>query len=246
MKFENYFTEKYKLKEINPDEGSQHGEEGIINELFKRLNITSGWLVDAGAWNGKVFSNIFQLIITGKFKAIDIEANEGKFPSLLETAKEYPNIIPIRKSVDYKIGFPDRLDNILKETPIPKDFDVLVIDTDFYDYQIWEEFKMYNPKLVIIEANQNIEGEYIHQAAHPNRMTYGDGSSFLAILELGQRKGYTYLGHLSSNTFWIRNDLAPKLGDLLLPDEELKAQIINHSNIKKFIGPRGEIKKTFK
>jgi len=236
---------EYTKKSRNLQEGGSSGEEGVIDEILKRIGINSEWICEFGAIDGKKLCNTFQLVKKG-FRAVYIEPVESKFIQLQKTAKEYPNIIPIRKSVDYKIGFPDRLDNILKETPIPKDFDVLVIDTDFYDYQIWEEFKMYNPKLVIIEANQNIEGEYIHQAAHPNRMTYGDGSSFLAILELGQRKGYTYLGHLSSNTFWIRNDLAPKLGDLLLPDEELKAQIINHSNIKKFIGPRGEIKKTFK
>ena len=149
---------KYTKKPINREVGGSSGEEGVIDEILKRLGITSGWVCEFGAIDGKKLCNTFQLVKKG-FHAIYIEPVESKFLELQKTAKEYPNIIPIRKTVDYKIQFPDRLDNILKTTPIPKDFDVLVIDTDLYDYQIWEEFKEYNPKLVIIEANQRMEGE---------------------------------------------------------------------------------------
>ena len=45
---------------------SQNGEDGIIEELNKRLRIKeqkrSNWCVEFGAWDGKHLSNTFNLI----------------------------------------------------------------------------------------------------------------------------------------------------------------------------------------
>ena len=34
-------------------EGSQSGEDGIVEEVLKRLNISSGWVCEFGAIDGK-------------------------------------------------------------------------------------------------------------------------------------------------------------------------------------------------
>lgn len=39
----------------------------------------------------------------------------------------------------------------LKQTDIPNDFELLSIDIDSYDYQVWKSLKVYKPKIVIIE-----------------------------------------------------------------------------------------------
>ena len=46
------------------------------------------------------------------------------------------------------------LDQILSKTEIPKIFDVLLIDVDSIDYQIWESLHEYKPLLAVIEFNE--------------------------------------------------------------------------------------------
>jgi hypothetical protein len=55
--------EKYKY-----DTYSQNGEDGILEEVFKRLGLdefNKFWVVEFGAWDGKHLSNTFNLIKKG-------------------------------------------------------------------------------------------------------------------------------------------------------------------------------------
>lgn len=209
MIFDNNFTRDYQTERRAKD-GSQHGEEGIINEIFRRLNINSGWLVDVGAWNGKCFSNTFQLVKTGKYDAVEIEAVDDRyrFQALVKTSEEYPKIIPINAKVNYKKDSPDSLNNLLKSTPIPNDFELLNLDTDAYDYQIWEGLD-YSPKVVCIEfVPQYHMNEFIYEEG----ASY-TGSSFMSLRRLGSMKGYTFICTCGCNMFFVRNDLFERLKD---------------------------------
>lgn len=207
MIFDNNFTRKYQTERRAKD-GSQHGEEGIINEIFRRLGINSGWLVDVGAWNGKCFSNTFQLVKTGNYDAVEIEAVDDKYryQALVETAKEYPKIIPINSKVNSDKDSPDSLSNLLDETPIPIEFELLNLDTDAFDYQIWEGLD-YSPKVVCIEfVPQYQMNEFIYEDGA--KFT---GSSFISLMRLASMKGYTFVCTCGCNMFFVRNDL---YGDL--------------------------------
>jgi hypothetical protein len=185
---------------------SQNGEDGIIEELLLRLNIDKGWICEFGAWDGKVLSNTFNLIENKKFKAVYIEGDKNKYEDLLKTVDEFPNIIPINAYVDYNNNL-NSLDNLLKRTDIPNDFDILSIDIDSFDYQVWESVVVYKPKIVIIEINSGVDPnntEWIHTP-----MKY-EGTGFKPTYELGLRKGYKFILH-TGNMFFIREDLFDKL-----------------------------------
>jgi len=225
-------------------QGSQNGEDGIIKEVLKRLNITSGWVCEFGAINGIELSNTFQLVKKG-FKAVMIEPVKQKFEGLLKTAKKYPNIIAFNKAIEYIKEFPNQLADILKETEIPKDFDLLSIDIDSFDYQVWENFEGYSPKIVIIEANPYMTGEHIfgdEDSEDIGKVFGAARTSIPAILKLGKSKGYTYFGLVGGNTFWIRNDLSAALGDLIPSKEEVKKEIKDlYGKNKAFLKSKGVI-----
>ena len=73
---------------------SQVGEDGIIEEILKRLNITSGDVLDIGASDGKWNSNTFTLLQRGfNVYAIERSKSADKMFLLKET---YPNLYPIK------------------------------------------------------------------------------------------------------------------------------------------------------
>jgi len=77
---------------------SQNGEDGIVEELLKRLEIENGWICEFGAWDGIYLSNTFNLTQKG-FHSVFIESDKDKYQDLLTTVKKYPHIIPINKYV---------------------------------------------------------------------------------------------------------------------------------------------------
>lgn len=197
----NKFYEIYKK-----DVYSQNGEDGIIEELLKRLNINSGWVCEFGAWDGYHLSNTFNLVKNKQFNAVYIEGDNNKYNNLLNTVKKFPNIIPIEAYVDHN-NTNNSLDNLLKRTDIPKDFDILSIDIDSYDYQVWKSLKNYKPKIVIIEINSSVKvdnSEWIHT---PGKY---QGTGFKPTYDLGLQKGYKFVLH-TGNLIFIRLDLYDKL-----------------------------------
>jgi hypothetical protein len=199
MEYINFFFEKYKNNIF-----SQNGEDGVIEEILNRLDVSEGWCCEFGAWDGKHLSNTFNLVQKG-FNAVYIEGDENKFKDLIETSKIYTNIIPINKWVDLN---QNKLDAILKSTGIPKDFTLLSIDIDSSDYHVWESLEEYNPIIVVIEINSSIspfDENWIQQDG-----TEYETTSFLPMYKLGLSKGYTFLLH-TGNMFFIRNDYFKKL-----------------------------------
>ena len=67
--YTNRFYAQY-AKDIH----SQNGEDGIIEELLKRLEIKDGWVCEFGAWDGVYLSNTFALVEKG-FKGVYIEGD---------------------------------------------------------------------------------------------------------------------------------------------------------------------------
>ena len=181
---------------------SQNGEDGIIAEILRRLRISNGYVCEFGAADGKYCSNTFALIERG-FRGVYIEYDEDLYKSLLDTCQKYPNMLPIRLKVTTEGE--NTLDNILSRTPIPIDFDVLSIDIDSYDYQIWDSVKKYRPKIVIIEINGGIDPNARDIIPNP----WQSGTGFWPMRALGESKGYNLICH-TGNLIFVRSDLGIK------------------------------------
>lgn len=194
------------LYEFRYNVHSQMGEDGILEELFHRLDIHSGWVVEFGAWDGVHLSNTYRLLERSRaYKAVYIEGDSERYKDLQGTAARLDGqIVPIHAYVQPKGEM--CLERLLTETPLPDDFELLSIDVDGMDYQIWESFEGYSPKVVIIEINSAIAPDK-QQVHGPERQ----GSSFRSMLNLGKRKGYSCVCH-TGNLFFVRDDLLPKVG----------------------------------
>jgi hypothetical protein len=194
------------LKRFRRNVNSQSGEDGILEELLNRLNIHSGYVCEFGAWDGVYLSNTFNLIQKG-FKSVLIEGDPEKFKDLEKLVEQYPTITPICAWVDHVQDSPNLLDRLLQRTQIPIDFDVLSIDIDSFDYQVWESLQVYRPKIVIIETNSSVLESDLNHIHTPD--VY-QGTGFGPMFLLGKKKGYRFLVS-TGNMFFIREDLYPKL-----------------------------------
>jgi hypothetical protein len=194
------------LRSFRKNINSQNGEDGILEELMKRLNIHSGYVCEFGAWDGIHLSNTFNLIQKG-FKSVLIEGDPEKFKDLEKLVEQYPTITPICAWVDHAKDSPNSLDKLLQRTQIPIDFDVLSIDIDSFDYQVWESVEVYRPKIVIIEINSAIPFSDLNHIHTPG--VY-EGTGFGPMFNLGKKKGYRFLTW-TGNMFFIREDLYSKL-----------------------------------
>ena len=182
---------------------SQNGEDGIISEILDRLNLKNAvelYCVEFGAWDGKKNSNTFALVEKG-CNAVYIEPEFSRFQDLLNTVVNYPRIIPIQAFVARESGDVNSLDKILDTTKIPKNFDLLSIDIDSYDLDVWDSLVNYYPKIVVIEINS-----YVPPGIHWRHGERTPGNTFSSTIKVGNAKGYTLVCH-TGNLIFVRKEL---------------------------------------
>jgi hypothetical protein len=101
----------------------------------------------------------------------------------------------------------------------PKNYDILNIDIDSYDHEVWNEHT-YNPKIVIIEISSNLQ---------PNSLDKTNGISFSSSLQYANQKGYSCVCH-TGNMIYVRNDL---LKQLSIPKDFINSiELFNKSWLK--------------
>jgi hypothetical protein len=182
---------------------SQNGEDGIISEILDRLNLKNTdelWCVEFGAWDGQKNSNTFALVEKG-CNAVYIEPEFSRFQDLLNTVNSYPRIIPIQAFIARDSLDVDSLDNILAGTKIPRNFDLLSIDIDSYDLDVWESLINYDPKIVVIEINS-----YVPPGVYWRHGERTPGNTFSSTVKVGNAKGYTLVCH-TGNLIFLRKEL---------------------------------------
>ena len=185
---------------------SQNGEDGIIEKIISDLKITKKLFVcEFGAWDGVFLSNTFNLVKKFNAIALMIEGDGQRFKDLIKTSEKNPSIIPINKYV--KLGGQFCLDVILEENNFPNNFDVLSIDIDSNDLEIWESLNNFKPKIVVIEINSGILPG-IEQKHDPKNKR--QGNSFTSTLIVANKKGYSLIIH-TGNLIFLRNDLVNKI-----------------------------------
>jgi len=190
------------LLKFRKDKYSQNGEDGILEYIFSIIKPNkTGYFVEFGAWDGKYFSNTFNLVEKG-WSGLYIESDRNKFDDLIKNLESHKErVVGLNCYVD--VEGENSLDNILKRENVKIDFDILSIDVDGMDYYIWESLKDYNPKVVIIEINSSIPVG--HEQLH-NIKKSEQGSSYTSTINLGISKNYKPICH-TGNLIFLRNDI---------------------------------------
>ncbi len=178
---------------------SQNGEDGIIEELARRLGIARGHCVEFGAWDGVHLSNTCNLIRNRGWSATLIEGSEDRFRDLERNMAPYPEVRCLRRWVEFE--GPAALEGILEAQGVPRDFELLSIDVDGVDYHIFESLQKVRPRIVIIEFNPTIPNDVDFVQARDFGVRQGSSAS--SILALAHQKNYRLAASTDCNLILV-------------------------------------------
>lgn len=187
---------------------SQFGEDGIIAHVCDVIEPAHRYCIEFGAWDGKLHSNCHSLIAHAGWDGLMIEADAEKYVELQATYAGNPRLKTLNRLVDFEGA--NRLDNILTEVEAPAEPGVLSIDIDGNDYHVFESLAEYRPELVIVEFNPTVPNDVIFVQAPSFEVNHG--CSLLALVLLGQEKGYELAVATRLNALFVRKDKFPLLG----------------------------------
>jgi hypothetical protein len=182
----------------------------LINVINNRLEKSpTKWIVEFGV-HGKDSGVLLDFLIRDGYNGVLIEGDKYNFTEVEKIYNKLSNQVTCINKYVESTGL-NSLDNLLKTTSCPEIFDILLIDVDSIDYQIWESLKNYSPTFVVIEFN-NAYGpklEHIHNIALNDwvgESSFTKGSSIKSIVELGKRKDYSLVTVTRNNAYFIKKE----------------------------------------
>lgn len=128
---------------------SQFGEDGIINEIFRRIGFTNKFFVEFGVENG-LECNTTNLLLH-QWSGLWIDGSEKFCKSIRGMFVQ--QIASNQLTVLNRFITAANIENLLAEAKVPSEPDLLSIDIDFNDYYIWEAISGYRPRVVVLEYN---------------------------------------------------------------------------------------------
>ena len=203
----NFFEIESPLLNYRYNKVSQDGEDGIIERMLEIISPINNYCVEFGAWDGKYFSNCYNLI-EKKWHGCFIEGNSDKYQNLIATYSGNNDVICLNKFVEFEGQ--NSLDNILHEISAPVDLDFISIDVDGNDYYIWESLTKYQPRSLVIEFNPTVPNDVIFVQAKSNKIN--QGCSLHALIMLGKEKGYELVCCTGWNAFFVKKELFELFG----------------------------------
>ena len=195
---------------------SQNAEDGMIDEIFRRVDTGSRFFVEFGVWTG-LENNTLALLLAG-WRGLWIEADPV---SAQAVRTGFASAIAAgRLALVESFVTAENIEQLLEGAAVPQDLDLLSIDIDGNDYWVWKAIRSFKPRAVVIEYNASLgRTARIVQPYDPGFCwdhTSASGASLAALEALGQQKGYVLVGcdAVGANALFVRQDL---VGDRFLP-----------------------------
>ncbi len=201
---------------------SQDGENAILDAIFAVIGTTNKVCVDCGAFDLESLSNVYPLWKERGWTATLIEGNPLRALGMarrfrkMKAAGQATGWVNVVHRYAQAEG-PDTLDAILDEQRVPAELDLVTIDIDGIDYDVWRALVRHRPRVVVIEYNASIPS-HISLVGGPGNYV---GSSARALFELGRSKGYDLIAATGPNLIFVDS----ALGARFAPRNDLDALI---------------------
>jgi hypothetical protein len=201
-------TDVTPLNQWARDVTSNSGEDGIIQKIFEVIGAKNHWCVELGALDGIYDSNTWDLINTHAWSAVLIEAEPSYVKKLRALYANNPKVFLLERFIG--LDKSNSLDAALAETPIPHDFDLLVLDVDGNEYHLWNSLEKFRPRVVVVEFNPTIPNDI--EFVQPKDMSIQQGSSLRSIEKLAAQKHYRLIATTAVNALFVDAPLFESFG----------------------------------
>ena len=181
---------------------SQRGDDGIVREIFRRLNVARGHFCEFGAWDGLYLSNT-RLLFEYGWSGTYIEGDAKRFDLLRRRYAQHPNIRCINCLVSpsgMKTG--RTLDSLWAADSAPP-VDFLSIDIDGLDLDVFETLQM-TPLVVALEGGFSWHPD-IEQRVPTHVAARNLQQPLAVMISVARRKGYEPIC-FNQNLYLIRRE----------------------------------------
>ena len=208
---------------------SRQGEEAVIQDLIQGLEVEP-YFVDVGAGDGAKDSNTARLALGG-WRGVFFECDP---PTLAVLAANFAGQEWV--SVSGARVTPLNVAALLEGHGVPRDFGVLSLDIDSYDYHVLASLlERFRPTIVVAEINEKIPPPLAFSVGfHPEHrwdQSHFYGQSIVTLGELADRHGYSLVHLEYNNAFLVDADRTDVPG--LTPGEAYETGYLNRPDRKK-------------
>ena len=191
---------------------SQSDEDGIINEIFRRIGSTNRIFVEFGVGDG-LENNTTALLYEG-WSGLWLEGSSELCKKInYGFAKAIKN--GQLKLINTFVT-PENINQLISHEIKISEIDLLSVDIDGNDAHVFNEISCINPRVIVFEYNAKFGPSLSYCMAYDEKYGWKKTDRFGASLKyfeiLLRAKGYSCVGCniVGTNAFFVRNDL---LGD---------------------------------
>ncbi len=193
---------------------SQNGEDGIIQEIFRRIGFSTRVFAEVGIGDGTENNTAF--LLSQGWKGFWIDGSDA-FLRKISGRKDLP---PDCLITCVSFVSKENIAEIFSRLGVPRDFDLMSLDIDQNTFYIWEALGEFKPRIVVVEYNASIPPDidwkphYVADRVWDGTQNFG--ASLKAFEKLGRQLGYSLVGcdFNGVNAFFVRDDLiADKFSD---------------------------------
>lgn len=184
---------------------SENGEDGMIQEIFRRIGTTNKKFVEFGVSSG-IECNTHLLLHFG-WSGLWIEAHEGWAQFVERVFAEV--ISDGRLAIRNERVTKDSINDTIAASGLHGPIDLLSVDIDGDDYFVCEALSTVSPRVIVVEYNASFPPpmKYVNRMSKPDGLCFG--ASLAALAEMLAGKGYALIGTdlCGVNAFFAKKDL---------------------------------------
>lgn len=189
---------------------SQCDEDGIIQEIFRRVGTTNRTFIEFGVETG-VECNTVKLLLDG-WRGLWLDGSTTGIANIRTNFSTFFNDGRLQ-ALEAFINA-ENINSLFEQGGITGNIDLLSIDIDRNDYWVWKAIEVVQPRVVVIEYNASLRPPLSLVIPYePRAMWNGTnyfGASLEALVRLGRQKGYRLVGcsFSGANAFFVKDEVA--------------------------------------
>ena len=189
---------------------SQCDEDGILQEIFRRIGNGNQVFVEFGVENG-IECNTVKLLLEG-WRGLWLDGSEANAAQIRNRYDLYCR--NGRLNAMHAFITAENINALIQHGGITGEIDLLSIDIDNNDYWVWKAIEVVRPRVVVIEYNATLRPPFSGVVPYEPTKTWNGsnyfGASLEALVKLGREKGYRLVGcsFSGANAFFVHETCA--------------------------------------